>query len=242
MQIRDLEIIYEDKDLLAVNKPPGIVVFHEPFLKEEEKKKMSLSLLVAKKFPEVSGVGKERNGAVHRLDKDTSGVLLFAKNEKTLSFLQNELLEQNAKKGYIALVFKVLKKDEGKIDAPLARSPKDRRKQKAYTRLDQKRAATTFFRTIERFKNYSLLEVEIETGRKHQIRCHLSSIGHPIAGDKLYRFKDQIDPEGLERQFLHSKSIEIKTPSGKKCFEATLYEDLKKVLTRIRSLDSKKTI
>ncbi len=225
------EIIYEDKNVIAVNKPPGIVVFHQS---ENGRENTSLSLLLTAKFPEIKGVGGERNGAIHRLDKDTSGVVLFAKNEKTLSFLQNQLLEQKAEKRYITLVFKVLTKDEDEIRTFITRSPKDRRKQKAYTGLSGKREAVTFFRVIKRFQEHSLLEVVPKTGRKHQIRCHLSFLGHPIAGDKLYRFKDQKDPEGLERQFLHAKSIKINIPGGgEKTFTAPLPDDLENTLNRL---------
>ncbi len=226
-----IEIIYEDKEIVAVNKPPGMVVFHQS---GNDKENTSLSSLLTTKFPEINGVGEERNGAVHRLDKDTSGVVLFAKNEKSLLFLQKELLEQRAEKRYITLVFKTVKKDTGEIRTFITRSPKDRRKQKAYKGTSGKREAVTFFRVIKRFRNHSLLEVSPKTGRKHQIRCHLSFLGHPVAGDKLYRFKDQNDPVGLERQFLHAESIRIKTPSGEvKTFTAPLPGDLEKILNKL---------
>ncbi len=225
------EIIYESKDVIAVNKPPGVIVFRQS---ENDQKNISLSLLLAVKFPEINGVGGERNGAVHRVDKDTSGVVLFAKNEKALSFLQGQLLEQKAEKRYITLVFKALREDEGEVCTFMTRSPKDRRKQKAYEGVSGKRKAVTFFRVIKRFQEHSLLEVIPKTGRKHQIRCHLSFLGHPIAGDKLYRFKDQKDPEGLERQFLHAKSIKITVPGGeKKIFSAPLPDDLEKILNQL---------
>ncbi len=224
-----LEIIYEDKNIVVVNKPPHMVVFKEnDFVKEEE----TLSFYLQKSFPEISGVGEERNGAVHRLDKDTSGVILFAKNKKALDHLQKELLEKNVKKSYITLVFKVLKNDSGEINTFIDRSPKDRRKQRAYIGKDGNREAVTFYKVIKRFKDHTLLDVDIKTGRKHQIRCHLSYLGHPVAGDKLYRFKDQFDPENLKRQFLHAKSIEIKIPSGEvKKFEAPLSKDLADILS-----------
>ncbi len=225
------EIIYENKDIIAVNKPPGIVVFHQS---ESDQSNTSLSSLLTAKFPELRGVGEERNGAVHRLDKDTSGVVLFAKNEESLLFLQKELLEQRAEKRYITLVFKVVKKDAGEIRTFITRSPKDRRKQKAYKASSGKREAITFFKVIKRFRNHSLLEVRPVTGRKHQIRCHLSFLGHPVAGDKLYRFKDQNDPEGLERQFLHAESIRIKIPTGEvKTFTSSLPGDLEKILNKL---------
>ncbi len=226
------EVVYQDKNILAVNKPPGIVVFHEKKNNDE-----CLSLKLSKRFPEIMGVGGERNGAVHRLDKDTSGIILFAKNETTLSFLQKQILEKKVKKEYIALVFKAFKEDKKRICTFIDRSPKDRRKQRAHNDQKGKRKAITFLKTFKRFDNFTLLRVFPVTGRKHQIRCHLSFVGHPVAGDKLYGFKDQIDPPHLKRQFLHARSIEIETSNGKKKFKAKIAPDLKKVL---KSLKNKK--
>ncbi len=220
-----VKIVYEDENIIAVNKPPGIVVFHEEQKDTEEK---SLSVLLADSFPSIKGVGGGRNGAVHRLDKNTSGLILFAKDEKALAFLQKELLEQRAKKRYITLVFKVMKKDEGEIRTFIDRSPGDRRKQRA-DKDKGKREAITFFRVIKRFNNHSLLEIWPKTGRKHQIRCHLSYIGHPVAGDSLYGFKDQKDPLDLKRHFLHAQSIEI----GGKIFSTPLAPDLQEVLDKL---------
>jgi len=193
------------------------------------KKEESVAKTLSLRFPELKNLGGERCGAVHRLDKDTSGVLLFARNKDSLAFLQKELLEQKAKKRYITLVFKKISKDEGEIRTFIERSRKDRRKQKASIG-EGKREAITFFRTLERFSDFSLLEVFPQTGRKHQIRCHLAHIGHPVAGDSLYRFKDQMDPPGLKRQFLHASRIELETPNGRKSFEAELPSELTEVI------------
>ncbi len=225
-----IEAVYKDKYVLAVNKPPGMVVFNEQNSPSKEK---SVASILSSSFPELKEVDRVRCGAVHRLDKDTSGILLFARDKATLSSLQKELLEQNAKKRYIALVFKPVKKNCGEIRTFMKRSPKDRRKQGSYTEGGG-REAVTIFRVLKTFSNYSLLEVFPRTGRKHQIRCHLSYIGHPVAGDKLYRFKDQTDPKELERQFLHAKSIEIKTPLGKKKLHAKLPTDLKKIIQNLK--------
>ena len=216
-----IEIIYEDKHIIALNKKPGIVVFSD----KEESLADQLSLL----YPSLKNIGGERGGAVHRLDKDTSGVVVFAKNEESLSFLQKQFLEQKTKKKYIALVFKQVKKDEGEINAPIGRSPKNRTKQQA----GRGRESVTTFKTLKRFKNHSLLEVFPKSGRKHQIRCHLSYIGHPVAGDKIYRFKDQVDPKNLERIFLHAESLEIETLTGKKIFKTALPKDLKIVINKL---------
>lgn len=229
MSIPKVPIIYEDADVLVVDKPAGLIVF------SENKDDATLANILLASFPELEGLGGERNGAVHRLDKDTSGVLLFAKNKQALLFLQNEILEQKAKKRYITLVFKKVKEESGQIHTFITRSPKDRRKQKAYKGGSGKREAVTFFKTLQRFPNHTLLEVWPKTGRKHQIRCHLSYIGHPVAGDALYRFKDQKDPSGLERQFLHAASIQIQTPGGEKFFSSEIPEDLKNIIKNLEN-------
>ncbi len=223
-----IEIIFENENIVAVNKPAGIVVFSD---KEDEK---SLAKILSEKIPALKKMGKERYGAVHRLDKDTSGVLLFAKDKETFSSFQKELLEKKVKKGYIALVFKQVKDDKREIRTFIERSPKDRRKQRAFIDKEGKREAITSFKVIKRFKNFSLLLVRIKTGRKHQIRCHLASIGHPVAGDSLYRFKDQIDPKGLTRQFLHASFVKIK---GKK-FTAKAPKELKTVIKNLEKYDN----
>ena len=222
-----IDIIYEDENIIAVNKPPFTIVFNE------NSDEPSLSRELSSIHPEIKNIGGERDGAVHRLDKDTSGIVLFAKNEETLSFLQKELLEKRAKKRYIALVFRNPKEDSREIYTFIDRSLRDRKKQRAHTEKGGKREAITFFKVIKDFENHSLLEVFPKTGRKHQIRCHLSYIGHPIVGDKTYRFKDQRDPKNVKRQFLHAESIEIMTPKGKMLFKADLPEDLKKILEEL---------
>ncbi len=198
--------------------------------REKEGEERSVADVLSLQFPEIKDVHSERYGAVHRLDKDTSGILLFARDKATFSFLQKELLEQNAKKRYIALVFKPMKESSIRVQTFIKRSPKDRRKQKAYKGGEGKREAVTFIRTIRTFSRFSLLEVFPKTGRKHQIRCHLAYIGHPVAGDKLYRFKDQVDPKELKRQFLHASAIKIRTPLGEKIFHAKLPTNLKKII------------
>lgn len=222
-----IDIIYEDSDVIAVNKPPGIVVYNESGVKE---KQTCLSSLLIKTFPSLQGVGGERNGAVHRLDKDTSGVLLFAKNNTSLVFLQKQLLEKKAKKEYITLVYKKMNKERGTISSFIDRSPKDRRKQRAHFIKGKGRRAITSFKVIRKFEDFTLLKVIIKTGRKHQIRCHLSFIGHPIAGDTLYKFKDSKNLDLIKRQLLHARRLKIETPSGEKCFFAKTPSDFKKAL------------
>ena len=200
----EFQIIYEDDDLLVIDKPAGMVVDDIP-------------------------------RRVHRLDKDTSGILLVAKNDKALEFFQKQFKERKVEKKYLCLVVGNLKNKEGEIKTLLGRSPKDRRKQKVFLPQEPgalgKREAITNYKVLERFKNYDLIEVEPKTGRKHQIRAHFSYLGHPIAGDKLYGFKNQLCPKGLKRQFLHASYLKIKMPDEKiKEFRLELPEDLKSVI------------
>jgi len=202
-----MKVIFENEDLKVVDKPAGVDVENIPL-------------------------------RVHRLDKDTSGVFLIAKNEKALKFFQKQFKERKVKKKYIALVVGHLSQTKGVIESFLGRSPKDRRKQKVFLPLEPrsegKREAITFFKVLKRFKNYDLIEVEPKTGRKHQIRVHLAFLKHPIAGDKLYGFKNQPSPPGLKRQFLHSFYIKIALPSGEeKVFKSSLPQDLKNVLDNL---------
>jgi len=199
-----MRIIYEDDDLLVYDKPAGVNCddFHE---------------------------------RIHRLDRDTSGIFLVAKNDEALKFFQKQFEDRRVEKKYLALVTEHLKNKEGVIETLLGRSPNDRRKQKVYLPHEPasqgKRKAVTRYKVLQRFKDYDLIEAEPETGRKHQIRAHLSHLGHPIAGDKLYGFKNQPVPQGLERQFLHASYLKIKLPNNQiKEFESELPEELKSCL------------
>ncbi len=169
---------------------------------------------------------------VHRLDKDTSGIFLVAKNETTLNFLQKQFKERKAEKKYVSLVVGHLKNQAGEIRTLLGRAPSDRRKQKVYLPqepgAEDKREAVTRYKVLQRFEDYDLIETEPKTGRKHQIRVHLAHLGHPIAGDKLYGFKGQPTPSGLKRQFLHASYLKIKLPNNQiKEFKSGLPEELK---------------
>ena len=202
-----MKIIYEDENVRVLDKPAGVN---------------------ADDFEE----------RIHRLDKDTSGIFLVAKNDKTLDFLQKQFKEREVKKKYLALVVGHLKKDDGTIETLIGRAPKDRRKQKVYLPHEPaaigKRKAITKYKLLQRFKNYDLIEVEPRTGRKHQIRTHLSYLGHPIVGDKLYEFKGQIYPPHLKRQFLHASYLKITLPNGEtKEFRSELPEDLKDILKNL---------
>lgn len=239
MEKLKLRIIYEDDNLLVINKPPGIVVFPEGPIKRK-----TLIDYLLKEHPQLENVGKPpRYGIVHRLDKDTSGILLVAKNNKALEFLRKQFKEREVQKKYIGLVLGNLKNKRGKIETFLGRSPKDRRKQKVFLPQEpgaaQKREAITEYKVLKSFKNYDLVEIWPKTGRKHQIRAHFTYLGHPLAGDKLYGFKNQPCPEGLKRQFLHANYLKIILPNGKeKEFKSGLPEDLKLCLQKLKTLSS----
>lgn len=244
-----LNIIYEDDMLLVVDKPPGFAVSREDRLGNEEE---TIADLLLGQYPELEQLGeKMRYGIIHRLDKDTSGLLLVAKTKEAFTFFQSKFKERSVHKQYLCLVQGILKEDEGTIDAKLARSPNDRRKQKAFAPgtpgEDAAREARTKYRVVERFPAYTLLEVMPETGRKHQIRAHLAFLHHPIAGDKLYGFKGQTAPVNLNRQFLHASRLTVPIPppptSGEvvagggstKEFRSELPEDLQNVLDNLRT-------
>jgi len=219
--------IYEDENLIAIDKPAGIVVY--PNLIKE----------LFKKFPYLKNVGRApRYGIVHRLDKETSGILLIAKNNKALDFFQSQFKARQVEKKYLALVVGEIRENQGIIKTLIGRSKKDGKKQKIYLPGSPdskgKRKAITQYRVLEKFKDYTLIEVQIKTGRKHQIRIHFAGILHPVAGDKVYGFKNQPKPKGLERQFLHANYLKITLPSGEiKEFKSRLPDELEKVLKNL---------
>ena len=173
--------------------------------------------------------GKMRPGIVHRLDKDTSGVVLLAKNEKSHIWFQKQFKDRKVKKFYIALVDKHPPTESGKIIAPIYRD-RVHRKKMAIAPKGKGKEATTIYRTIKKFTKFSLLEVQILTGRTHQIRVHFSSIGSPITGDVIYGHSTPTIPLG--RQFLHAKKLEIRLPEndGLTSFEAELPKKLQRII------------
>jgi 23S rRNA pseudouridine1911/1915/1917 synthase len=236
----DIKIIYEDNDVLVVDKPAGIVVFPEGQTKEN-----TLIDALIEKYPELKNAGEApRYGIVHRLDKDTSGILLVAKNTEALIFLQKQFINRGVEKKYVCLVEGIIENDSGKIETLIARAKGDPRKQKAYSLINapkSAREAITEYKVLERFKDYTLLEVDIKTGRRHQIRCHFSYLQHPIAGDRLYGFKNSKPPEGLTRQFLHAQYLKIQLPAsagrpdGKtEEFKSDLPEELKIIINNLK--------
>jgi 23S rRNA pseudouridine1911/1915/1917 synthase len=224
-----LDIRYEDGDVVVVNKPAGMVV--HPSLGHEGGTLVNALLAHC---PDLVGVGGERRpGIVHRLDKDTSGLIIAAKNDRALWKLQAQFQERTVQKVYLALVHGRLSPPEALIDAPIGRDPRSRQRMAVVTDLAEgadARPSQTRFRALRYFDGYTLVECRPRTGRKHQIRVHLAYIGFPIAGDALYgRRKDR---SGLDRQFLHARQLVFRRPSDDEeiSVEAELPSDLEAVL------------
>ena len=272
-EIPEIEIIYEDDDVIVLNKPAGVLSQNA-----ESSKNPSISDFLVKHCPEIKNVGEDemRFGVVHRLDKDTSGVIITAKNNQAFEFLKDQFKNRKTQKIYTALVYGDIKPKKGEINFKIGRSKTNPNMQ---TAIDAKkkeniksREALTIYKIIKAFsfssprcslsaedcdekardplqssaerlqrgekdfKDYSLLEVSLKTGRMHQIRVHLKAIGYPIVGDQKYFFKKykNKNPE-LNRQFLHAKELGITLPNGKKVrFKAKLPNDLENFLDKIK--------
>lgn len=222
-----IEILYEDNDIIVVNKPKGMVV--HPANGNPDGTLVNAVMAIC--HDSLSGIGGEiRPGIVHRLDKDTSGVIVVAKNDKAHINLSEQIKNHEVEKTYLALVKGFVKENEATINMPIGRSTSNRKKM-AVTKSGKQ--AITHFKVIKRYKthkqDYALLEVKIETGRTHQIRVHLSQIGYPIIGDSTY--SNGKNEWGIEGQCLHAKSLKFKHPiTGKEMYiEAKLpqyYEEL----------------
>ncbi len=224
-----LNIIFENDDVLVVNKSAGMVV--HPSAGHHSGTLVHAALAHA---PEMEGIGGEiRPGVVHRIDKDTSGVIIMAKNDYAMQFLQEQFMARTVKKAYLALVDGAPPTQTGRVEAPIGRDPAHRKKM-AVVAVGKGREAISEYKTLESFNQHTLLEVAIMTGRTHQIRLHCKFIGTPVVGDPDYGYRKQkID---LPRQFLHAARLTIKLPNEEKAriFEAELPEELEKVLTELR--------
>jgi len=230
-------IIYENKDLLVVNKPAGISVHPD---KNNQSKTLIQEIL--KTHPEIKNVGDEpeiRPGIVHRLDKDTSGVLIVAKNQSAFEYLKKQFQARNIKKTYLVLVAGSMKQKNGIIDLPIGRSRTSPLRRLASLKArGTLREAVTEYKVLKNFREYTLLEATPLTGRTHQIRVHFKAIGYPVACDKLYT-KNPKCPFGLGRQFLHANSVELTLPDGSRArFEADPPEDLEKTLQGLRPVNT----
>ncbi|MGL4698685.1 RluA family pseudouridine synthase [Apilactobacillus kunkeei] len=223
----DIDIVYEDDDVIVVNKPQGMVVHPSPGHPDHT---LVNALLYHSPLSTINGT--YRPGIVHRIDKDTSGLLMVAKNNYAHESLSKQLKDKSNIREYIALVHGNIKENSGVINAPIGRSKKDRKKQAI---VDDGKNAVTHFKVLERFGGeYTLVSCVLETGRTHQIRVHMKYIGHPLAGDPLYGPKNTLKGNG---QFLHAKKLGFVHPKTNEqmIFETPLPEIFEQTITKLRN-------
>lgn len=222
-----IEIIYEDENFAVINKPRGMVV-HQASSYRANDTLVNALLFRLKDLSSINGV--IRPGIVHRLDKDTTGLLVVAKNDEAHRSLQSQIAAKTAKRIYIALTDGNFREESGVIDAPIGRSKRDRKKMAV---VEGGRRAVTHYTVLERFGRYTLVRFEIETGRTHQIRVHSAHIGHPVTGDAVYGGSTALFKGG---QLLHAGRLELDDPATgeRKVFEAPLPEDFALVLEKLR--------
>jgi 23S rRNA pseudouridine1911/1915/1917 synthase len=223
-----LDIVYEDDDVIVVNKPQGMVVHPAPGHPDHT---LVNALLYHSPLSTING--EFRPGIVHRIDKDTSGLLMVAKNDMAHRSLAAQLKAKTNEREYVALVHGVIKEDRGTIDAPLGRSRKDRKKQAV---VADGRHAVTHFKVLKRYRHYTLVSCRLETGRTHQIRVHMKYIGHPLAGDPLYGPRKTLPGHG---QYLHARLLGFKHPrTGKQMtFTAPLPDYFRRMLDKLDRTD-----
>ena len=241
----EIQIIYKDENIVAVNKPAGILVHKTAaaFGKNTRKEGETVADWAIRRFPEIKSVGDihtsggsfiERSGIVHRLDRETSGVIIIARNQGSFLDLKRQFQNHEVRKTYLALVYGDVTK-KGVIDKPIGLKPGTIKRSVTAKKMKMIKRAVTEYAPEKHFGIATLLNVWPKTGRTHQIRVHLSSIGHPIVGDILYGSKKQVIE--ARRQFLHAESIEFTTLSGKRMkIEAELPEDLKSILITLENL------
>jgi len=224
-----LDVVYEDEDLIVVNKPAGLVVHPS-----HGHRKGTLVNAILAHCPDLAGInGTLRPGIVHRLDKDTSGLIIVAKNDAAQQSLQRQFKGREVRKTYLALVEGRLGPERGLIEAPVGRDPRHRKRMAVVARGG--REARTEYRVLEVLDDHTLVEVHPLTGRTHQVRVHFASLGHPLVGDPVYGFRRQ--RLGLARQFLHAWKLSFRLPSSGQPIELTaeLPRDLRRVLEELGS-------
>lgn len=224
-----LDIVYQDEDVAVVNKPQGMVV--HPSAGHPDGTLVNALLYHLKDLSSINEV--IRPGIVHRIDKDTSGLLMIAKNDVAHEALAKQLKDKTSLRKYIALVHGNIPHDKGTINAPIGRSKSDRKKQAV---IEEGKSAVTHFTVLERFGEFTLVELQLETGRTHQIRVHMQYIGFPVAGDPVYGPRKTLAGNG---QYLHAKLLGFKHPrTGEQMvFEAPLPEIFEKKLEKLRNID-----
>lgn len=228
-----VDVVYEDDDILIVNKPSGLVVHPAP----GHWRGTLVNALLARGDHYGGIAGVARPGIVHRLDRDTSGLLIVARNDAAQTSVMAQLKARRVRKTYLALVQGAVAAAIGRIEAPIGRDPKDRKRMAV---VNDGRPATTGYRVRERFADWTLLELDLITGRTHQIRVHLSALGHPVAGDPVYGTGTaRRGPDNLERLFLHAWRVELVSPGSTRLVraEAPLPAELEAVLDGLRAAE-----
>ncbi|MDP3052897.1 MAG: RluA family pseudouridine synthase [bacterium] len=244
-----ISLIYETKDFIAVNKPSGVLV--HPIESQKEQTELTLVDWVLERYPEVKNVGDDpiiRPGIVHRLDRDTSGVIIICRNQQFFEYLKNLFKTHQIKKTYLALVWGKLEPKSGEINAPIGIKSGTIKRTVCQRKAKDIKEAITEYKVLNYYQyksdlnqhesaTFSLLKVTPKTGRTHQIRIHLASVNHSVVGDKLYGFKKLKIPFDLNRQFLHATSLEFSSADGHRIkLEAELPEELRRI---IDTLDEK---
>jgi 23S rRNA pseudouridine1911/1915/1917 synthase len=235
-----IEILHEDDDIIVINKQPGLVVHPAPGHYSG-----TLVNALLHHCPRLNGIGGAlRPGIVHRLDKDTSGVLVVAKNDRAHIHLSRQFKSRRVKKKYLTLVYGRMESDSGSVSLPIGRHPVDRKKMSTNSR--KSRIAETTWQRIERFERATLIEVNLKTGRTHQIRVHCAAIKHPVMGDKVYGYRkigrnvtySKNLFESVPRQMLHAWRILLTHPvtEEKVSFEAPIPSDMQAVMTTLRQI------
>ncbi len=213
-----MDIIFEDTNVIVINKKPGILVHPDKYTKAG-----TLVDFLLDYYPAIKNVGEKfRPGIVHRLDKDTSGLVICAKNQKTYEYLLNQFKDKKVEKRYQALVYGKVKNESGVITYAIAKKGRV-----------NKQEAITYYKVLKYIKDFTLLNIEIKTGRMHQIRQHMKMIGHPLVGDHEYTFRNLKEPFPINRHFLHSYYLKLSLGKEIKEFEIDLPQDLKNYLNKL---------